>query len=162
MSAPALLPSNYSSHGFVLSVLPFVNCFGVQGWIAPNTALGRAQFRIGIAQIVVILLIVIVTYYSNKWGRRRNKLYAKQTILSDIVNNSPDTVADDVNRLAQNSAEVNSAEDRYDLYKNVAGFCGATLFITTLASMFIGVVIGTQGNYGRGKEWACAHALKLS
>jgi hypothetical protein len=122
--APKILESNVSSHGFVLSIFPLVNCLGVQGFIAPNTALGRAQFRMGIAQVVSIVIWAIGAILIAVSGEKNDK------------QGKPDP---------DNAKTPGAAKAGNWLL----GIGVAALGVTTFMSMLTGITIGAQGNYGR-------------
>ena len=129
MSAPEkLLASNVSSHGFVLSIFPIINCLGIQGFIAPNTALGRAQFRMGIAQVVSIVILTVGIILMALSGEK----FQKDKDTGKMVPVDPDTLTD--------TAKAGNV---------LAMLGGGVLGVTTFMSMLTGITIGAQGNYGR-------------
>ena len=92
--------------------------------MAPNTALGRAQFRMGIAQVVSLVILGIGITLIAVSGEKTDKQGKPD----------PDTAKIPGTAKAGNW---------------LAGIGGVALGVTTFMSMLTGITIGAQGNYGR-------------
>tara|TARA_Y100001970_G_C14004362_1_gene735045 strand:- start:342 stop:869 length:528 start_codon:yes stop_codon:yes gene_type:complete len=167
---------NYSSHGFVLSIFPIVNCLGIQGFIAPDTPLGRAQFRMGISQIISIIVIIIGVIMINS---SKDSVELKSAEEGDVKPN--DDSKDDADDVKPNDDSKDDADDAKPndnphpipplpigtamkalvpvIMRGYASSWGhifliggsAVLGLTTFMSMLTGMTIGAQGNWGRAK-----------